>query len=881
MPNIFISYRRDDAAFAAHAIHEKLKDLFGAESITFDENFGGGTDFARKIDESVRRCDVLLAIIGDHWLDMRFAEGALQGQRRLDDPSDWVRLEIASALKKDILVVPVLVGKVSIADLAPGLPPDLADLTRKVAISVRTGPELPNDLQSLVRGVKRAIRLSPLTPADLALPPGVKVVPQGLRSFEEKDDGFFIHLLPGPFQEDGLPTKLGFWKTRVETTDPDATFRVGLIYGPSGCGKSSLIKAGLLPRLEKHVMVVYVEATATDTQSDLLSVLRKRCPYLAGEGDLLSTLKRKQQIPSGEKVLVVLDQFEQFLHSASEDEQDELAEVLRECDGGTLQAILLVRDDFLTPANRFMTKLRIRWDENRNMALVDLFDRRHAKKVLALLGQAYGGLPASGVLRKEQDAFLNQAISDLSEGDHVISVRLALFAQMFEGKEWKPSALKAIGGATGVGVAFLEDSFVVKADLWKNGRHPAAAQRVLDALLPAPGMTIKGAMRTREYLLQHSGFARCPQEFDQILEVLDKTLRLVSPTDPVAQPSEGNTDQPGHSQRRYQLTHDYLVPSLRDWLAGKKKETLRGRAELRLASRSDIWSAKPENRQLPSLWEFLNIRLLTQTKDWTAAQQRMMQKAGAVHAFRSGIVAATLLALTLAGWGIRSAVMERQNATRAEGLVEALVSADIAQVPGIVAKLGPYRHWADPLLRQAWEKAKPDSPEKLQASLALLPVDSSQIEYLYSRLLSAEPVEIPVIQDALAPYEGAFAEKLWALVERPPQGKENERLAAASALAAFDRDSPRWADAAAALSNQLVAENPFVIGFWTQQFRPIRGKMLRPLAKIMRDASRPQSERSIAASALADYAGDQAAVLADLAMDSSARNSSPSCFQNS
>ena len=72
--------------------------------------------------------------------------------------------------------------------------------------------------------------------------------------------------------------------------------------------------------------------------------------------------------------------------------------------------------------------------EDRNLALVDLFDRRHAKKVLALLGQAYGGLPASGSLRKEQDAFLNQAISELAEGDHVISVRLALFAQMFEGK---------------------------------------------------------------------------------------------------------------------------------------------------------------------------------------------------------------------------------------------------------------------------------------------------------------------------------------------------------------------------------------------------------------------------------------------------------------
>ena len=359
MPRIFISYRRDDSAFAAHSIYEKLKDLFGEESITFDVNFSLGIDFAKKIDDSVCRCDVLLAIIGDRWLDIRYADGPMQGQRRLDDPNDWVRLEIASALKKDILVIPVLVGKVSMPDIAPGLPPDLADLTKKVALSVRTGPDLPNDLQLLVRGVKRAMRLSPLTPADLALPPGVKVVPQGLRSFNENDNGFFIYLLPGPYQEDGLPEKLCFWKTRIEATDADTTFRVGLIYGPSGCGKSSLIRAGLLPRLGEHVTAVYVEATATDTEARLLAALQEHCPYLAGESSLLAALRHKDQIPSDKKVLVVLDQFEQYLHSTSEDEQDELAEALRECDGGKLQCILMVRDDFLTPVTRFMKQLDI------------------------------------------------------------------------------------------------------------------------------------------------------------------------------------------------------------------------------------------------------------------------------------------------------------------------------------------------------------------------------------------------------------------------------------------------------------------------------------------------------------------------------------------
>ena len=95
----------------------------------------------------------------------------------------------------------------------------------------------------------------------------IKIVPKGLRSFDEHDADFFLELLPGPRDRDGLPESLRFWKARIEETDPDQTFRVGLIYGPSGCGKSSLVKAGLLPRLAKHVLPVYVEATPEETES--------------------------------------------------------------------------------------------------------------------------------------------------------------------------------------------------------------------------------------------------------------------------------------------------------------------------------------------------------------------------------------------------------------------------------------------------------------------------------------------------------------------------------------------------------------------------------------------------------------------------------------
>ena len=97
-----------------------------------------------------------------------------------------------------------------------------------------------------------------------------KIVPKGLRSFDEHDADFFLALLPGPRDRHDLPESLRFWKSRIEQTDADKTFRVGLIYGPSGCGKSSLVKAGLLPRLANHVRTAYLETTAEGTESRLL-----------------------------------------------------------------------------------------------------------------------------------------------------------------------------------------------------------------------------------------------------------------------------------------------------------------------------------------------------------------------------------------------------------------------------------------------------------------------------------------------------------------------------------------------------------------------------------------------------------------------------------
>ena len=200
----------------------------------------------------------------------------------------------------------------------------------------------------------------------------IKIVPKGLRSFDAHDADFFLELLPGPRDREGLPESLRFWKTRIEETDADNSFTVGLIYGPSGCGKSSLVKAGLLPRLSANVIAVYVEATALETETRLLAGLRKRCPALTDNPSLretLAALRRGQGIPAGKKVLIVLDQFEQWLHAKKEEQNTELVQALRQCDGGRVQCIVTVRDDFWMAVSRFLRELEVRLVEGQNSAL--------------------------------------------------------------------------------------------------------------------------------------------------------------------------------------------------------------------------------------------------------------------------------------------------------------------------------------------------------------------------------------------------------------------------------------------------------------------------------------------------------------------------------
>jgi serine/threonine protein kinase/formylglycine-generating enzyme required for sulfatase activity len=713
----------------------------------------------------------------------------------------------------------------------------------------------------------------------------LRIVPKGLRSFDDGDADFFLELLPGPRDRDGLPESIRFWKSRVEETDADRTFGVGLIYGPSGCGKSSLVKAGLLPRLAGHVLPVYVEATVEETESRLLRGLRKRhceLPATMGLAESVAALRRGHGVAADKKVLIVIDQFEQWLHARPQTEQTELVQALRQCDGARVQCVVLVRDDFWMAATRFMRELEVELAPGRNTAAVDLFDLRHARKVLAAFGRAFGTLlerPAE--LSKEHEAFLARATASLAQDGRVVCVRLALFAEMMKGRPWTPAALQEIGGAEGVGAAFLEEAFCTRIAPPHHRLHEPAARAVLKALLPEEGTDIKGNMRSRDDLLGASAYACRPRDFEEVLRILDGEVRLITPTEPEGAESP---DEPEARGRYYQLTHDYLVPSLREWLTRKQKESRRGRAELRLAERSALWNARPENRRLPAWWEWLNIRLLTRKKDWTPPQGKMMRRASRHYLVRGAVLAALLGAGIFVGVFIRGQLSEQSKADRAAALVQRLLDADTAKTPEIIKAMQGYRQWTDPLLRDALaegdragkaangEAERIQQARRLHAAMALLPVDPGQVDYLYQRLLDAEPQETAVVVQQLSGYKDDLTERLWAIMLHPEPKHEDRRLRAAAALAAYDPGDDRWDAAAGPVVEQLVEVNPVFLPAWMEALKPAHAKLLGPLAAFFRDRKEElTAERSLATSVLADYAAERPEMLADLLMDADER----------
>ncbi len=734
--------------------------------------------------------------------------------------------------------------------------------------------EIPAWSEAAARSGQFAIARSHLT----VVP--ARVTPRGLRSFEAADSATFLALLPGPYDRDGLPESLRFWKARIEPTDPDESFTVGLLYGPTGCGKSSLVKAGLIPRLAGHVRAVYLEASPDETEARLERVLRKTCSGLPSGlplGELVRTVREDGSVRSGKKVVIIVDQFEQWLHARRGERGSELVAALRQSDGAAVQCLVMVRDDFGMAAMRFMNELEVPVVEGKNYATVDRFDQSHAEHVLTLFGRAFGQLPADGAPSAEQARFLAEAVEGMAEDGKIVPIRLALFAEMFRGKPWTLASLKEVGGAEGIGVAFLEENLGVASPKPQYRIHQQAARQILKALLPDHAVEIKGHMRSHQELLEASGYKGRPRDFHDLIRILRSDLRLIMPGDPESGPLSGDSTRsgvrPNPGGRYYQLTHDYLVPALRTWLTHKQRESIRGRAALMLEECACLWNVRPERRYLPTFLEWASIALLVPKSQQSPPQAKMMRAANRLHSSRLLFGASAILALLMLAAALNARLKRDQAVRKVHDLTERLLVARMEHVPGLVDELASSPpQWRDRLAQLASDPATPHD-QRIRAHLALVREDRSSLAYLRDHhLLAADPHEHRVIRRSLAPWKDDLLAMLWDVAADPTEQRER-RLCAAAALAEYDPSNERWNEIAPAIAKILAGENVLYVKAWAEALAPVSARFKEPLLAITgsADPRTSDSERMGAISLLAAEAERDPDLLHQLAKEAHAR----------
>jgi hypothetical protein len=160
---IFISYRREDSADISGRIYDRLADHFGDAAVFKDvDDIPLGVNFKTCLNDIVKQCAVELVVIGPQWLDVTDRSG----RRRLDDPTDFVRIEVEAALRREIPIVPLLAQGASM----PGqdhLPPGMAELTYRNGIPIRPDPDFHRDMDRLIRELEKYVapRAKPEKPA--------------------------------------------------------------------------------------------------------------------------------------------------------------------------------------------------------------------------------------------------------------------------------------------------------------------------------------------------------------------------------------------------------------------------------------------------------------------------------------------------------------------------------------------------------------------------------------------------------------------------------------------------------------------------------------------------------------------------------------------
>jgi hypothetical protein len=524
------------------------------------------------------------------------------------------------------------------------------------------------------------------------------LVPRGLQPFRRVDGDGFLELLPGPRHPCGLPESVYFWKTWIESSDAGELQRLAILYGAAGSGKSSLIEAGVIANLNSDILAISIECQPGDLQARITQAIGNQIgsPYPIRElTELLQRLRLEETIThQHRKIVLFLDQFEEWARFASPAEFQELAAALRQCDGEHLQAIIVVRDEQWSKVSRLMELAEVPMAEGKNSRGMDLIGRNRARKILESMGRYYGTLPAAHEsLDVQHRHFLDLAVSELGSGHggRVLPIQLTIFAQMAELHHWDPGLLSDLDSLEGLYVAFFEDHFESESASAQHRHALPVAAEFLAQLLPGPDQSIVQKTVSITEVHDALGGRFSASQILAAANILCEELRTVIQVD--AGTSEASTselvDDPHQAPVRYRIAHDFMVKPIRQWVEQVNYSSRRGRAIARFHELSGMWKRRRERRFFPSVTEYFQIKRASRKLQLTPHQREYLTAADRYYrrcfgvTIAAGAVLCCLLVVMVSQWQR----IARDEAKAIDMQFDHLIHGKVQDVPASIQAL--------------------------------------------------------------------------------------------------------------------------------------------------------------------------------------------------
>ena len=740
----------------------------------------------------------------------------------------------------------------------------LKALSKRASSRYTTGQDFAEDLEHcLAPKPSTSVSLSTST---------ANVVPRGLRSFRGRDSRFFLNLLPGPRDRDGIPEIVRRWKLWIEDLSPDPESRIGVMYGPSGCGKSSILHAGVLPLIGDAVDVAVLNPSGSNLEKQIHDALVRHSPPTPDDvelnsltGSRLIAHRRENLGDVAKPLLIVIDQFEKWLLNCSAEQANSLAMMLRQCDGMTTKVLLLVRDDFWTALRRFMAVVDVPLLPDQNCTLVDLFDPNHAELVLEQFGRAHGRIDQDN-LTPDQAEFLARGVEGLSQHGKVYPVQLALFAEMVKNRPWNPETLKQLGGVEGIGTQFLEDAFSGPHSPAKHRLHEDNATRVLESLLPETGTDVRTRMRSSSDIQAIAGLSGDDKAFRELMHLLNDELRLISPADrfdasTTNSRSVNSYDSlTGKEEKTFQLSHDFLIPSLREWVARKELGTYRGRVYAQLADQAKYWSSKRAKQFLPNWFEWIKFLIFAPRKNWSVEQKEFMS-----HATRRQLIN-TLAGFCVLAVGFVAFQFWKSNQEE-KAWIRQFQSARFEEIPSIAEHIHDHKIVDPEMLQKELSDSNKELSDERRVALGMVLTqwDPSYSQTVVEQSLAIPPSRIGIVGEFLSnqwkndsvdpsPNKALAIDRLWEVVSDSTQPSK-KRVAAGQLLVHWDAfsDSEHAAQSRevsrdlAQMLVDVVAQDPTSYNAIVDAFQPASAQIVRFLSdQISVDAVQPTLRASTA-----------------------------------